>query len=97
MSEPETSTEERPAWLPENFRDGEALAASYVESQRKITDLSNSLKASRSQVALLENELADARANAGKAQTLGGTAAPLSIEEQAAFLVASVNRSEDTQ
>lgn len=33
---------ERPEWLPENFDSPEALAASYKEAQRKITELSQS-------------------------------------------------------
>ncbi len=37
-------TEERPEWLPENFESPEALAASYKEAQRKITELSQSNK-----------------------------------------------------
>lgn len=35
---------ERPEWLPENFESPEALLASYKESQRKITELSQSNK-----------------------------------------------------
>lgn len=36
--------EVRPAWLPENFKEPEALVESYKEAQRKITELTGQVK-----------------------------------------------------
>ena len=47
----------RPEWLPANFRDGEALLASYQESQRKITAQANVIKDLRDVAAAREEEL----------------------------------------
>jgi len=55
----------RPSWLPANFRNGEALAKSYVEAQRKITELGNEKRALLDQVEDLSAQL-----ESGEAQTL---------------------------
>lgn len=42
---PEEGVDDRPAWLPENFESPEALAQSYKEAQRKITEMSQQNRA----------------------------------------------------
>ena len=49
--------ETRPKWLPANFRDGEALLASYQESQRKITMQSEEIKELKALAVAREDEL----------------------------------------
>jgi hypothetical protein len=51
---------ERPDWLPENFETPEALAKSYKEAQRKISEESQSRKALEQQVSQYEAMLAQA-------------------------------------
>lgn len=52
-----TQDNQRPPWLPENFDSPEALATSYTEAQRKITEQGNELSQLREDVESL-SELA---------------------------------------
>ena len=90
--------EQRPEFvLPENFRDVEALFASYTEAQRKITEQALEVKSLRADVARLESELAVARIELAQrpAQTVAVAGKPWRIEDQAALLVAAANQSNE--
>lgn len=47
---------QRPEWLPENFKNPEDFAASYKESQRKITELAQEKKGLEESINLLSSQ-----------------------------------------
>jgi hypothetical protein len=70
LAEQEQATEERPPWLPQNFKSPEDLANSYKAAQAKLTQTEQELSGLKSKVdeILAEQEQARAQAQYGQVQ-----------------------------
>jgi hypothetical protein len=64
----DNSEETRPEWLPENFKEPEALVESYKEAQRKITELTNQVKVRDENTQSLAERLEQLEAQAAQSQ-----------------------------
>jgi hypothetical protein len=64
----ETQQEERPDWLPENFRSPEALVESYKEAQRALTALQEENKQREQAILNLGEQLEELRAQLEETQ-----------------------------